>query len=73
MKNILIYITLIQIITLNTYAAEIEDCSIYSKLNPKYLACKTANFAKNATNYQKKTWSKEKDKMKKLKEKVLNK
>ena len=72
MKNILITITFIQILSLSSYAAELNDCSVYSKLNPKYIACKTANFAKETANYQKKSWSKEKDKMKKLKEKVSN-
>ena len=72
MKNILISITLIQFLSLNAYAAGPNDCSIHSKLSPKYIACKAANFAKETANYQKKTWSEEKDKMKKLKEKVSN-
>ena len=33
-----------------------------NKLNPKYLACKAANFAKDAKDYQSKTWSKKKNK-----------
>jgi len=59
-KKILISLISIHILTLNTYAAELKDCSVYSKLNPKYLACKAANFAKDAKNYQSETWSKEK-------------
>ena len=35
----------------------------YRKLNPKYLACKASNFAKDTANYQNKEWSKEKDKL----------
>ena len=54
MKNILIFITLIQFLSLNAYAAEPNDCSIHSKLSPKYIACKAANFAKETANYQKK-------------------
>jgi hypothetical protein len=44
---------------LNSFAAELKDCSVHSKFNPKYLACKTANFAKSAKNYQSETWSNE--------------
>jgi hypothetical protein len=57
-------------LTPNLYAAELKDCSVYNKLNPKYLACKTANFAKGTANYQKKSWSEEKEKINKLKEKI---
>tara|TARA_B100000902_G_C26951175_1_gene735891 strand:+ start:202 stop:420 length:219 start_codon:yes stop_codon:yes gene_type:complete len=70
MKNIYISIIFIHMLTPNLYAAELKDCSVYSKLNPKYLACKTANFAKGTANYQKKSWSEEKEKINKLKEKI---
>ncbi len=70
MKKIFIPIIFMYILTLSSYAAELEDCSVYSKLKPKYLACKTANFAKGTANYQKKAWSEEKEKIKKLKEKI---
>ena len=60
MKKILISIIFLNLLTFNAYTDELKDCSVYSKLNPKYLACKAANFAKDAKNYQKKTWSKEK-------------
>jgi hypothetical protein len=60
MKKILISIIFIHTLTLNSYSTELKDCSVYGKLNPKYLACKAANFAKDAKNYQSKTWSKEK-------------
>ena len=54
MKKILISIIFIFTLTLNSNAAELKDCSKYSKLNPKYLACKTANVIKDTANYQKK-------------------
>ena len=73
MKNILTSVNIIHILTINSYAAELKDCSIYSKLNPKYLACKTANFAKDTANYQKKAWSEEKKKINKLKKKIVEK
>jgi hypothetical protein len=68
MKKILITTIFIHIFTLNSYAAELKDCSVYSKLNPKYLACKTANFAKDTVNYQNKEWSEEKNKLIKKKD-----
>ena len=57
MKKILILIVLLQTITLNSYSAELKDCSIYSKFNPQYFACKTANIAKSTINYQNEQWS----------------
>ena len=42
MKKILIFLIFINIFTLNSYSDELKDCSVYSKLNPKYLACKAA-------------------------------
>ena len=48
---------------LNSYSAELKDCSIYNKLNPKYLACKAGNVIKDTANYQKKEWSEEKEKI----------
>ena len=65
MKKILVSLIFLNIIHINAYASELEDCSIYSKINPKYLACKAANFAKDAKNFQKKQWSKELEKIKK--------
>ena len=65
MKKISIVIFLLNIFTLNSYAAELKDCSTYKKFNPKYYACKTANAIKDTANYQKKEWVKEKDKLKK--------
>ena len=63
MKKILILIFFLKILTVNSYAAELKDCSIYKKFNPKYYACKTANAIKDTANYQKKEWGKEKDKL----------
>tara|TARA_Y100000389_G_scaffold191053_1_gene216612 strand:- start:701 stop:904 length:204 start_codon:yes stop_codon:yes gene_type:complete len=65
MKKILIFIIFLYTFTLNSYAAELKDCSVYNKLNPKYLACKAANVIKETTNYQKNEWSEEKNKLKK--------
>tara|TARA_Y100000389_G_C17253800_1_gene409489 strand:- start:262 stop:483 length:222 start_codon:yes stop_codon:yes gene_type:complete len=73
MKKILIFITIMHILTLNSYSAELKDCSIYNKLNPKYLACKAGNVIKDTANYQKKEWSEEKEKINKIKKKVIQK
>jgi len=59
MKKILLIAIFIPALSLNSVAAELKDCSVYSKFNPKFLACKTANFAKNAKNYQSQAWSNE--------------
>ena len=61
MKKILISIMFLQFLTLNTYAAELKDCSVYSKFNPKFLACKTANIAKDIKDYQSEQWSGKKE------------
>ena len=63
MKKILISIIFIHTLTLNSYAAELKDCSVYKKFNPKYYACKAANVVKDTANYQKEEWSNEKDKI----------
>ena len=68
MKKILFSIIFIHILTFSSYAAELKDCSVYNKLNPKYLVCKTTNFAKDTANYQNKEWSEEKDKLIKKKD-----
>jgi hypothetical protein len=73
MKKILLYIIITHILTLSAYAAELKDCSVYSKFNPNYFTCKTANFAKDTTNYQNKEWSKEKNKFIKKKNKFIKK
>ena len=66
MKKILFSIIFTHILTLSSYAVELKNCSIYSKLNPKYLVCKAANFTEETKNYQTVQWSKEKTKMDKL-------
>ena len=66
MKKILIFMFFVQILTLSSISAELRDCSVYSKFNPKYLTCKTVNFTESTKNYQKKEWSKEKTKLNKL-------
>jgi hypothetical protein len=58
MKKILITIIFMNALTMSSISAELKDCSKINKLNPKYLACKTANFTKSSANYQKKEWSK---------------
>ena len=63
MKKILVTIIFIYTLTLNLYAAELKDCSEYSKLSSKYLACKATNIIKDTTNYQKEEWSKGKNKL----------
>tara|TARA_B110001452_G_C15175507_1_gene408471 strand:- start:577 stop:780 length:204 start_codon:yes stop_codon:yes gene_type:complete len=63
MKKLLISIIFIHTLTLSCYAAELKDCSVYKKFNPKYYTCKAANVVNDTANYQKKEWSKEKDKI----------
>jgi len=58
MKKIIIILIFTHTLTLSSFSAELKDCSMHSKFNPKYLACKAGNFAKNTKNYQKKEWSK---------------
>ena len=57
MKIIFVFILFMHAFTLNSNAKELEDCSAYSKLNPKYLACKAKNIAKNTIKYQTEQWS----------------
>ena len=57
MKIIFVFILFMHAFTLNSNAKELEDCSTYSKLNPKYLACKAKNIAKNTIKYQTEQWS----------------
>ena len=84
MKN-LILITIMFCLNFNTYSFSNEvDCDEFKKFSISYMTCngnlvkdKTISFGKNfvedTKNYQKKQWSKEKDKLKDLKEKVLEK
>ena len=81
MKKILIFIILINILTLNSFSVEITDCSKYSKLSTEYYKCKTDNlikdtknytdnFIKDTKNYQDKEWTEEKSKLKNAKKKL---
>jgi hypothetical protein len=72
MKKILISLFFIQIFTLSSISAELKDCSLYNKFNPKYLVCKTANFTISTKNYQSNEWSEEKDKKIKKIKKIKN-
>ena len=66
MKIIFVLILFMHTFALNSNAKELEDCSTYSKLSPKYLTCKAKNIAKNTIKYQTEQWS-EIDKNKKNK------
>jgi len=68
MKKILIIVLFAHTLTLNSYAAELKDCSIYSKFNPKLLTCKMGNIAKDTINYQEEQWSGKKEDKKKTKD-----
>ena len=57
MKKIIITIILVHLLITNSFANELEDCSVYKKLTPKYLACKATNLAKNTMKYQTEQWS----------------
>ena len=83
MKKIIFIIVIMNLLKINVHSEEIIDCSQYSKLSKTYLECKTNNLKKktlsmgknvieDTKNYQKKEWSDEKEKLKKMKEKVLN-
>ena len=81
MKKILIFIILINILTLNSFSVEIKDCSKFSKLSAEYYKCKTNsliketknytdNFIKDTKSYQDKEWSEEKSKLDDAKKKL---
>ena len=84
MKN-LILITTMFCLRLSNYSLSNEvDCNEFKKFSVNYVKCKASlikdktvsagkNFIEDTKNYQKKEWSKEKDKLKNLKEKVLEK
>tara|TARA_X000000950_G_scaffold179984_1_gene218260 strand:+ start:225 stop:479 length:255 start_codon:yes stop_codon:yes gene_type:complete len=84
MRN-LILITTMFCLSLSAYSFSNEvNCNEFKKFSINYMTCKgnlvknkTISFGKNfvedTKNYQKKEWSKEKDKLKNLKEKVLEK
>mgnify|MGYP001158050943 CR=1 FL=1 len=84
MRNIIL-ITAMFCLNFNTYSFSNEvDCDEFKKFSISYMKCKGnlvknksisfgKNFIEDTKNYQKKEWSKEKDKLKNLKEKVLEK
>ena len=83
MKKVIFIIVILNLLKIKVYSEEIIDCSKYNKLSKIYLECKTnyikkktlsigKNVVKDTKNYQKKEWSDEKEKLKKMKEKVLN-
>ena len=72
MKFFLISFMFVLLNSTISLSSELEDCSIYSKLSPQFYKCKSNNFVKETKNYQKKEWSEEKNKMNKIKEKVLD-
>ena len=83
MKKILVFIIIVNLLTLNSFSVEIKDCSKYSKLSTEYYKCKTNilmkdtknytdNFIKNTKNYQEKEWTEEKFKLENTKKKLKN-
>ena len=72
MKKVII-LSIIMIINFNHSAfADKANCKEFKKFSVEYFKCKGKNIIIDTKNYQKKEWSEEKDKVKKLKEKVLN-
>ena len=84
MRNLILIVALFYL-NFNTYSFSNEiNCDEFKKFSINYMTCK-ANLMKNKTlssgknfledtkNYQNKEWSKEKDKLNDLKEKVMEK
>ena len=81
----LILITAMFCLNLNTYSFSNEvNCDEFKKFSISYMSCKAnliknktvsvgQNFVEDTKSYQKKEWSKEKRKLKNLKEKILEK
>ena len=81
----LILITAIFCLNFNTYSFSNEViCDELKKFSINYISCKAnliknrtvsvgQNFVEDTKSYQKKEWSKEKEKLKNLKEKILEK
>ena len=81
----LILITAMFCLNFNTYSFSNEiDCGEFKKFTISYMSCKVnliknktvsvgKNFVEDTKKYQKKEWSKEKGKLKNLKEKILEK
>ena len=81
----LILITAMFCLNFNTYSFSDEvNCDEFKKFSISYMSCKanliknktvsvSKNFVEDTKSYQKKEWSKEKEKLKNLKEKILEK
>ena len=81
----LILITTMICLNFNTYSFSNEvNCDEFKKFSISYMSCKAnliknktvsvgQNFVEDTKSYQKKEWSKEKGKLKNLKEKILEK
>ncbi|MBD1139827.1 hypothetical protein IDH15_00970 [Pelagibacterales bacterium SAG-MED38] len=81
----LILITAMFCLNFNTYSFSNEvNCDGFKKFTISYMSCKAnliknktvsagKNFVEDTKSYQKKEWSKEKKKLKNLKEKILEK
>ena len=81
----LILITTMFCLNFNTYSFSNEvNCDKFKKFSISYMSCKAnlikdktvsvgKNFVEDTKSYQKKEWSKEKEKLKNLKEKISEK
>ena len=84
MRNLILTVTLF-CLNFNTYSFSNEiNCDEFKKFSVNYMSCKAnliknktvsvgKNFVEDTKSYQKKEWSKEKEKLKNLKEKILEK
>ena len=84
MKKLILPVTLL-CLNFNTYSYSNEtNCDEFKKFSINYMSCKAnliknktvsvgQNFVEDTKSYQKKEWSKEKEKLKNLKEKILEK
>ena len=84
MKKKLFFIVFLIFGLNNLVNANENNCTVFKKFSLDYIKCKgslfkdttifkSKNFVENTKKYQKKEWSKEKEKMNKIKDKVLNK
>ena len=70
MKIVTLFFLILILYSSKVLSSELEDCTVYSKLSPKFYKCKTNNFVKNTKDYQSKEWSDEKEKINKTKDKI---
>ena len=71
MKKIILSIICLNILILNSYSLELEDCSKFSKFSSDFYICKKNNFVKDSKEYQKKEWSEGKKRLENAKEGVI--